>query len=348
MKEGFLNFSSNDYLNLAQDERVKRAAANATMRLGASAGASRLMTGHLEIHAELETALANYLQQESALVFGSGFLTNLGVLTALADRHDVIFSDRLNHASLIDGALQSRAKVVRYRHNDMAELEQMLQSTTGPGQKIIVTESVFSMDGDRAPIRELAELSDRFGALLMIDEAHAVGVFGRGLVSDLNRIPKRLVVVGTLSKALASYGGFVACSRELREYFVNCSRTFIYSTALPPGSCAAAIEALKIIGTEPNLGDAVLEKAKLLHQLLNGVNAELLPFESQIVPVIVKSNERAIRLCETLFSRGIICKAVRPPTVPENTSRLRLSVTAAHTDLDIRRVAREILELCSD
>ena len=336
-----LNFSSNDYLSLSQDPRVKEASAEATLKWGTSAAASRF-TGDLDIHYALEQELAQYLRQESALVFGSGFLTNLGVLTALAGRNDQIFSDKLNHASLIDGAQQSRADVFRYKHNDVQDLKRLIEQNPTSGERIIVTESVFSMDGDRAPLEEIIKVTNQADAILVVDEAHAIGVFGPGLFSNIEEKPKRLLIVGTLSKSFGSYGGFVACSSELRSYLINTARSFIYSTGLPPGSCGAALASLSIMKAEPRLGEQLISRAKLFHLALSKFCELLLPFESQIIPVIVNDNFKSVELAQSLYKKGIICSAIRPPTVPENTARLRLSVNLAHTEEQLLRVADEI------
>jgi len=340
----YLNFSSNDYLSLSQDERVKRAAADAIFKWGTSASASRLVTGDLDIHSELETELASYLGEESALVFGSGFLTNVGVLTSLAGRNDQIFSDKLVHASLIDGVQQSRANHFRFKHNDIEDLQRLMEQNPSSAERIIVTESVFSMDGDKAPLAEIVQVANHYNAILVIDEAHALGVFGSGLLSTITVQPERLVIVGTLSKSLGSYGGFVACSNELRNYFINSARSFIYSTGLPPSSCAAALEALRIIQAE-RLGGELLDRAKLFYLALDSLGEFLLPFESQIIPLIVKDNQRSLELSQSLYQKGIICSAIRPPTVPENTARLRFSINLAHTEEQLCRVADEIVRV---
>jgi 8-amino-7-oxononanoate synthase len=341
----YLNFSSNDYLSLSHDNRVKEAAAKAALKYGSSASSARLVTGDLEVHAELEDEIANYLGLESALVFGSGFLTNIGVLTALADRNDVIFSDKLNHASLIDGASQSRAKVCRYKHNDSKDLLRLIEDNPTTGQKLIVTESIFSMDGDKAPLKELSEIAITNDAVLIIDEAHALGVYGPGLFRKVETLPEKLVIMGTFSKSLASYGGFAACSKTIRSYLINKARSFIFSTALPPSCCAAALEALKIIKSNPKLGEELLAKAKFLYNSLSGVSELMLPFESQIIPIIVNDDQKSLEFTNRLFERNIICSAIRPPTVPENTARLRLSVNLGHTEEDLKKIAFEISTL---
>ena len=338
-----LNFSSNDYLNLAQEGHVKRRAQEAIERWGCGATASRLMCGTLALHEELEAALAGLVGGEAALVFSSGFGMNVGVLFAIAGRDDVIFADRLSHASLIDGARLSGATLKRYAHNDVESLERLLRSTPCRGHRIIVCESVFSMDGDIAPLTELRQLATQYEASLLVDEAHAIGIWGRGggLGRELGGIAAELTA-GTLGKALGSLGGFVVCSRETREYLVNCARSFIYSTALPPANVAAALGAIEQIERDPMMGRRLLDLARDFHKLLLAEGLRLPEFHSQILPVHVGDNRRALELATRLRERGLWVTAIRPPTVPEGTARLRLSVTMAHTPEDLARGAREI------
>ena len=334
----FLNFSSNDYLNLANDPRVKAAAIAAIECLGCGGTASRLMSGNLEAHEALEADLAEMIGGEAALLFGSGFLTNLGVLTALADRSAVIFSDRLNHASLVDGMVLSRATFHRYRHKDMDHLEDLLKTHTGTGRRIIVSDSVFSMDGDIAPVEDLHALAKRHGTLLIVDEAHALGVLGpngAGLCRLHNIRPD--VIIGTLSKALGSYGGFAVCSPSLREFLINRARSFIYSTALPPACVGGARCAVEIIRSTPDLGPALLDKVQTLHSGLADFGFRLAEPESQILAIHVGENDPAMKLSNDLWQKGLLATAIRPPTVPVGTARLRLSVTLAHSDEDLRQ-----------
>ncbi len=344
--EDLLNFSSNDYLGLSKHPEVIKAAVDATYQYGSSASASRLMSGNLAIHQQLENELASFLGHQTALIFGSGFLNNIGMLSALVGRDDLIFSDKLNHASLIDGSVLSRAKVIRYRHNDLTDLEASMQKVPAGTAKFIVTESVFSMDGDIADVDGLIELAERFEAILIVDEAHAIGVFGAGLAS--NKQSDNLVIVGTLSKALASYGGFVACSHEIKELLINKARSFIYSTALPPSCCAAAMAALNIIRSDLQIGQTVLTRARLLHSLITKYSKNPQPFNSQIVPLVVGPNNLTSALSEALLKNNILCTAVRPPTVPANTSRLRFSVCNFHSDSDIQNVSATIERLLNE
>jgi 8-amino-7-oxononanoate synthase len=340
-----LNFSCNDYLNLACNAHVKRRAQQAIERWGCGATASRLMAGTLALHEELEAALARLTGAEASLVFASGFSMNVGLLFALAGRGDTIFADRLSHASLIDGARLSGAGLRRYAHNDPASLERLLRSASTSGQRFIVCESVFSMDGDIAPLADLEQLAAEYDAMLLVDEAHAVGVFGEGggVLRELG-LPLAPLTVATLGKALGSLGGFLACSRELREYAVNRTRSFIYSTALPPPSVAAALGAIEEIERDPAMGRRLLELARGFHSALCAEGLHLPKFCSQILPVPVGDNVRALELASRLRQRGLLVTAVRPPTVPEGTARLRLSVTLAHSAQDLARAASEIGE----
>ena len=341
-----LNFSSNDYLDLAGDARVKAAAVAAIERFGCGATASRLMGGQLDLHEQLEAAVAKLVGGASALVFGSGFLTSLGVITALANRHDEIFADRLNHASLVDGAALSGAKVHRYRHLDLAHLEAMLRRSPGapPGRRLIVSDSVFSMDGDIAPLPQLQALADQYEAMLIVDEAHAIGVMGSGggVCRQQADHVHADVVLGTLSKALGSYGGLAVCAPTTRDFLINRARSFIYSTASPPASLAAARAAIDIVLAEPTLGATLLANARYFHGLLLEQGFELTPFATQIIPVHLGDNDKALAFARLLEARGILAKAIRPPTVPAGTARVRLSVTLAHGRADLACAAAEL------
>ncbi len=338
-----LNFSSNDYLDLASNARLKAAAAEAIAAWGCGAAASRLMSGTLRLHEALEAELAGLVGRERALLFGSGFLANLGVLAALAGRHTTIFADRLNHASLLDGARLSGARLVRYRHGDAAQLDALLAADASR-RRIIVTDSVFSMDGDIAPLADIGDCAIRRGALLAVDEAHAIGVLGLGgggVCRDLPAV-RPDVVVGTLSKALGGYGGFAAGSRELRDLLVNKARSFIYSTALPPACLGSARAALAILAASHGLGATLLARAAHFRDALRNAGLDTGPSRTQIIPIMAGDNERALAFARVLGDKSILAVAVRPPTVPPGTARLRLSVTLAHTDEDLARAAAAI------
>ena len=336
------NFSSNDYLGLAKDSRLMSAAVAAIGRYGTGSTASRLMAGNTEIVEQLEQDLAGMTGMEAALVFGSGFLTNLGVLASVSEEGDEIFSDELNHASIIDGIRLSRARCSRFRHKDLDHLEAVLRKSTARGKRIIVSESVFSMDGDLAPVEGLADIARRHDSLLIIDEAHAVGVVGRnggGVCRIAGREVQPDIVVGTLSKALGGYGGFVACSDAARRFLVNKARTFIYSTAPSPPCLGSAKEAVSIVSSHPEMGALLLEKAREFSRLLSTCGMNVLPFESQIIPVIVGSNDKAVAFSALLGQKGLVVRAVRPPTVPPGTSRIRFSVTLSLSNEQLEQVA---------
>jgi len=334
-----LNFSSNDYLDLANDARLKEAAKAAIDDYGCGATASRLMAGDLVLHEELEASLARLMRQEAALVFPSGFQANLGALTTLAGEDGVIFSDELNHASIVDGSRLARGQVHIYRHRDMGHLEELLRSRKGPGRSVVVSDAVFSMDGDLAPLRELRDLADRFGAYLYIDEAHGLGVFGEGsgLCAELGVVPD--VIVANMSKALGSGGGFVASSREFVDLMINKARSFIFSTGLAPACAGSALRAVEIVGSERGLGQELLRRTKLLRGMLQDKGFDVPDDASQIIPLVVGSNEAAVAISSALLEQGVLITGIRPPSVPEGTSRLRISTTLAHNESDLRRAA---------
>lgn len=337
-----VNLSSNDYLSLARDPGVVARAGAALARWGAGACASRLMCGTLELHEELEAALAALCGTEAALVFSSGFGTNVGLLPALAGRDDVLFLDRLVHASLVDGARLSGATVVRFGHGDVAALARLVERTPCRGRRVVVCESVYSMDGDVAPLVELEALARRVDAALVVDEAHALGVLGGGggLCRALGVRPD--VVVGTLGKALGSVGGFVACDREVRRFLLNRCRSFVFATALPPPSAAAALAAVERLRADPGLGEALLSRVRAFHGALAARGLRLPAPGTQILPVHVGGNAEAVALAARLREEGLLVTAVRPPTVPAGTARLRLSVTLAHDPATLARAAETI------
>ncbi|HVS39928.1 MAG TPA: 8-amino-7-oxononanoate synthase [Gemmataceae bacterium] len=345
----FVNFSSNDYLNLAADPRLAAAASRAARRYGCGAGASPLVSGLLPPLRALERDLAAWEGTEAALVFSSGFLANVALVSTLAGRDDAVFSDALNHASLIDGCRLSHARVHVFRHADADHLADLLQRE-GPTarRRLIVTDSVFSMDGDFAPLADLLELAERFDCLVLLDEAHATGVLGdqgRGLTDLLppGSYPSdRVVKMGTLSKALASQGGFVCGSRRLIAWLVNHARPYIFSTALAPPTAAAARRAIRIVKTEPERRRTLLGLAERLRGRLREMGKQLGASACQIIPVIVGDSRAAVALSRRLEEQGVLVPAIRPPSVPEGTARLRISLTAGHTVEDVDRLAEAL------
>jgi len=339
---GLLNFSSNDYLNLARHPAVIAAAERALHAAGAGATASRLVSGTQPLHEALEVRLARLKGYPAALLFGSGYLANLGILGTLVGRNDTVFADRLVHASLIDAAVLSRAELLRFRHNDAQHLDELLQKNFAAGRKLVVTESVFSMDGDLAPLSEIAAVAQRHGALLLVDEAHATGVFGpggSGLLREHRLETAANLSMGTVSKALGGYGGFVACSEPMRALLVNRARAFIYTTAPPPAAVGAALGALDLLEQNPGWGTELLRRAGLFRDTLRAAGLDVMSSASQIIPIQVGANARALELAEKLRAAGLLVIAIRPPTVPEGTARLRLSVTLAHSEDDLARAA---------
>lgn len=331
----FLNFSSNDYLGLANDPALRRAAADAIERWGVGAGASRLVCGNLAPYDELERKLAAFKGREAALVFSSGYTANVGTITALVGEADVVILDKLDHASIIDGARQSGATLRVYPHKNLKKLEEILRQSQKFRRRLIVTETVFSMDGDTAPLPEMVALKEKYNAWLMLDEAHATGVFGprrRGLAEQQGVEDKVDITLGTLSKALGCVGGFIAGDRELIEFLRNRSRSLIYSTALPPALCAAAVTALDLVMSD--------EGAHRRDRLWENVRA--LGAQSPIYPVIVGDEVAAVALAQTLAERGFFVPAIRYPTVPKGRARLRVTVSAAHTEQDIERLRHEL------
>ncbi len=347
MAEGrrILNFSSNDYLGLARAPQVVEAAAAALRRWGAGATASRLVVGTLPCHAELENRLAQFKGYAAALVFGSGYLANAGTVAALVDRHDRVLADKLAHASLLDGACLSRAAIHRFQHNDVDHLAHLLNQKSGSGRDLIITESVFSMDGDLAPLREIARVAQEHGAMLLVDEAHATGIWGpggSGLVGEWRLQSGVGVAMGTLSKALGAYGGFIAGSETLKRWLVNRARSFIFSTGLPPPCVGAVLGALDVLKKQPGMGAMLLRQADMFRKRLQAAGFNTGGSLSQIVPVIIGDNQKTVAFARRLRSQGVLAVAIRPPTVPVGTARLRLSITLDHTPDDLEHAA-EIL-----
>ena len=335
---------SNNYLGLADHPRLRRAAADAALSLGTSSGASRLISGTMSIHTELEERLASFKGTEAALLFGSGYLANTGTIAALAGRGEVVFSDELNHASIIDGCRLAGAETFVYRHADTEHLEWGLRRAAGRAA-LIATDGVFSMDGDIAPLGELSILARRHGCRLMVDEAHATGCIGpggRGSVAAAGLSGEVDVIVGTLGKALGGYGAYVCGSREMADFLVNSARSFIFSTAPPPPAVAAASAALELLEERPKRVEKLRANAAALRSGLRAEGLEPDGSETQIVPLVIGEADDAMALCERLLEDGLFAQAIRPPTVPPGTCRLRLTVMATHTVADLRRAARMI------
>jgi 8-amino-7-oxononanoate synthase len=335
---------SNNYLGLADHPRVREAAAEAAMRYGAGSGASRLVSGNMTIHRRLEEQLAEFKRSEACLLFGSGYLANVGVVSALAREGDVVFSDRLNHASIVDGCRLARAETFVYEHGDVDQLEWGLRQAGGRGS-LIVTDGVFSMDGDLAPLEEIVELAQRFDARVMVDEAHATGAVGpggRGSVADAGLESEVDLVIGTLGKALGSYGAYACCDGAIAKYLVNTARTLIFSTALPPPSAAAALAALELLRASPHRVERLQRNGEVLRGALQADGVPTDPSETHIVPVVIGDPQAAVAASERLLEQGIFAQAIRPPTVPAGSSRLRLAAMASHTARELREVARVV------
>lgn len=332
---GSLSFSSNDYLNLARDPRLAEAASSAARRHGTGASASRLLGGTTPVHQELETHLALWTQQEAALIFPSGFMANLGVVTALVGPGDAVLLDRLCHASLIDAARLSRARLFVYPHRNLEAAETALKRMRTYRRRLLITESLFSMDGDVAPHAELLDLAHRWGALALVDEAHALGVWGeggRGLSRGWD------VVVGTMSKSLGAQGGFAATSSLIRKLLIQKARAFIYTTGLSPMVAGAALEALRLIRSGAVSATLLQQNARAWRDRIKVRGCNVLDSDSQIVPVWTGTPEAARALSMQLSARGIDAPAIRPPTVPPGECRLRLSFTLSHGEADIDRL----------
>jgi 8-amino-7-oxononanoate synthase len=335
---------SNNYLGLADRAEVREAAAAAAMRWGAGAGASRLISGNMEPHRELERRLAAFKGYEASLLFGSGYLANTGAIAALTGRGEVVFSDELNHASIVDGCRLSRAETFVYRHGDLEHLAWGLQQASGRAS-LIVTDGVFSMDGDLAPLPELLGLARRHGARLMVDEAHATGAVGpggRGSVSAAGLSGEVDVVVGTLGKALGSYGAYACANAETIELLLNSARPFIFSTAPPPPALGAALAALGILEGEPGLVERLQANARTLRGALSEEGLSVGASATQVVPIEIGAAETTMELCERALRRGVFAQGIRPPTVPEGSSRLRFTAMATHQAEELVGAAREV------
>lgn len=343
-----LNFSSNNYLGLANHPALREAAKEAIDRYGCGSGASRLITGNMAMHEELERKIAALKGTEAALIFNSGYQANIGILSALIGEGDVIYSDALNHASIIDGCRLSQAKVVVYPHCDLDRLEHGLREAPANGRKLIVTETIFSMDGDEAPLAEIVDLAERYGAMVMVDEAHATGVFGpngAGIVAKLGLGKRVSVQMGTLGKALGGFGAYVAASWTLRELLINRCRSFIFTTSLPPTVLAMAIAAIDLLSKEPQRRLALWHNCRALRDGLKRLGFSLGQSQSQILPLIIGDAEKCMAFSGRLLQKGIFAQGIRPPSVPAGTSRLRITVMATHTHEHLHRALKAFEEI---
>ncbi|WP_226912821.1 8-amino-7-oxononanoate synthase, partial [Halomonas sp. 3D7M] len=336
---GTLDFAGNDYLGLAHDPRVQAAQAEGARRFGAGAGASHLVSGHLEVHDALEDALAEWTGRQRALLFSTGYMANLGVLQALADPHTALFQDRLNHASLLDGATLSGARSRRFHHRNSADLERLLARSSAP-HKLVVSDGVFSMDGDVADIATLAHVSQQHNSWLMIDDAHGLGVLGAngsGCVAgfDSQAVP---ILVGTLGKALGTAGAFVAGDAALIEHLTQFARSYIYTTAQPPSIAAATLEALAIVQREPEHRLQLTRHINYFRQQAQALGLPLADSHTPIQPLLLGNEPRTMAWAAKLAQRGIHVGAIRPPTVPNGAARLRITLSARHTPGDIDRL----------
>lgn len=348
-----LNFCSNNYLGLADDPRLIQSAVDSLKEEGFGSGASRLVCGNMSSHRKLEDILARFKKTERCLFFTSGYMANVGIISALFDREDVIFSDKLNHASIIDGIILSRAQFKRYPHNDMTVLQEQLKSVSGFRKRVIITDSVFSMDGDCAPLKEIVALAKKYNALVMVDEAHAFGVLGkngRGLVEHLGLEGQVDIQMGTLSKAAGAFGAYCCGASELIELILNRARSFIYTTGLPPSVAAAGQKAVEIIAAEPQRRRKLLKNSDDIRFGLKKIGFDTMTSQTPIIPILIKDAALAVEFSKRLLSQGVFVQAIRPPTVPVGTARLRVTAMSTHTQKDIKQfmdaVERIGKELC--
>jgi len=330
--------SSNNYLGMTEHPEVKEAAKLAIDRWGAGSGGSRLVTGNYALHEEIENEIARFKRTEGAIIFSSGYMANLGVIPALVNKGDVVLSDELNHSSIVDGCRLSRAEVKVYRHRDMEHLEEILRQVKGYRRLLIVTDGVFSMDGDLAPLPDIVALAAQYGAFVMVDDAHGTGVLGRrgaGIAEHFGLEGKVQVQIGTLSKALGSAGAYVAGTRELIDYLRNKTRSFIYSTAPAPATIGAALAALRLVERQPEIREKLWENARYLRAGLKEIGYQVPSEDFPIIPVLIGDGAKTMRLAQALLEDGVFAPGIRPPTVPQGTSRIRVTVMATHTQDDL-------------
>ncbi|WP_144569127.1 8-amino-7-oxononanoate synthase [Bacillus pseudomycoides] len=344
-----LNLASNNYLGLAGDRRLKEASIVATKEYGVGATASRLVVGNYALYEEVEQSVCDWKETEKAIIVNSGYSANVGAISSLVGRHDIVFSDKLNHASIVDGIMLSGAEHKRYRHNDLEYLERLLRMAPVAKRKLIVTDTVFSMDGDVAHLKELIMLKEKYGALLMVDEAHAGGIYGKhgaGLAHVEQGLSEGIDIhMGTFSKALGCYGAYLAGDAICIDYMKNTMRSFIFTTALPPGTLGAMKRAIEIVKEDEGRRQRLLENGAYFRNALEEVGFNIGDSSTHIVPIIVASNEATLHFSEKLQEAGIAAIAIRPPTVPYNSSRIRFAVTSEHTKADLQWAIEQIIRI---
>ena len=344
----FLSFCSNNYLGLANNPSVVKAVKDAVEEYGWGAGASRLVSGNMTLHETLENVISRFKGKEAALVFPTGYMANLGAISSLVSKGDLVICDKLNHASIIDGCRLSGADFRVYAHCDMEKLENILRKSSRYNRKLIVTDSVFSMDGDLAPLPDIVRIAGKYKAMVMVDEAHGTGVFGRngrGVVEHFNLNNEIDIIMGTLSKAIGSLGGYVTGDNDLINYLRNKARSFMYTTALPPAVCAASIAAINLIKGDPSIRESLWHNVRFINDNLKLLNFNLISSESPIIPILVGDAQKAVDMSKLLYERGILIPAIRPPTVPANSSRLRMTVMSTHTKEDLERLLEALSEI---
>ncbi|MCM8796480.1 MAG: 8-amino-7-oxononanoate synthase [Candidatus Omnitrophica bacterium] len=344
----YFDFSSNDYLGLSGHPEIIESAKIALDAFGSGSGASRLMSGSFSLHHKLEEATADFKQKESALVFNSGYQANIGIISALFGKGDCVFSDRLNHASIIDGIILSGARMFRFRHNDIGHLKELLRKERKIFKNsLIITESVFSMEGDTAPLKEIVALKERYDCQIMLDEAHATGIYGEngsGLAEEDGVLDKVDLIMGTFSKALGGFGAYLASSKKITDYLINACRSFIYSTALPPAVIASNLKAIELVKKEPWRRKELLEKAWFFRSALKEKGLDVRG-SSQIVPLVIGKTQRTLEAARFLQEKGFYLLAVRYPTVPEKEARLRFSLSLYHDKETLERLINAILQV---
>ena len=344
--EPLLSFASNDYLGLANDPALIDAFKAAAVEAGVGGGASHLITGHHQFHHQAEQSLADFIGLPAGLLFSTGYMANMGIVAALMGRDDAIFADKLNHASLNDAALLSRATLHRYAHQDLAQLEKLLKQSTS-NRKLVVVDAVFSMDGDFAPVPELLVLCEQYDAYLLLDDAHGFGVLGkqgRGILDYFNVQSSRVIYMATLGKAAGVAGAFVGADATIIDYLIQSAKTYIYTTASPPALAAALVKSVEVMRTDAERHQHLQSLIYLFKSELKLKKWQLMPSITAIQPVLVGSNQAALNLSQFLLARGILVPAIRPPTVPKDTSRLRVSISAAHSVEDVRQLINALHE----